>query len=250
MRKSGEKTVMSGARNAKTVVLRELAQPAAMGRADNDGTADNQIRRAASITVRPARGAAGKWRATVGGAYETERIHPQHRARDWRGLVGARCARAVQLAVARFVAPKGARGAAQPKIRGFRYGDSGTHRNPNQPPGDGDGHGGLRPPLQSKCAGRSGFVAPAAQWLRSRPAIFRLCRFLWYAPARERGLERNSARQSDRADQDLGARCGFGAGGPGPFSPGTGSRPHRRLPDALPDRSGLDRALPRGGGRA
>src|ERR1700722_4129400 len=162
MRKSGEKTVMSGARNAKTVVLRELAEPVAPRRADNDGTADNQIRRAASITVRPARGAAGKWRATVGGAYETERIHPQHRARDWRGLVGARNAGAIRVAGAGFIAAKGVGGAAQPKIRGIRYGDPGTHRDPNQPPGDGDRHGGLRPPLQSKCAGRGGFVAPAA----------------------------------------------------------------------------------------
>ena len=43
---------MSGARNAKTVVLRELAGLWRAGaRPKNDDNADNQIRRAASISV-------------------------------------------------------------------------------------------------------------------------------------------------------------------------------------------------------
>src|SRR6185437_3363815 len=109
--------------------------------------------------------------------------------------------------------------------------------------GHGYGYGGLRSSLAPDRAGRRWLVGPAAQWLRPWPAFLRRRRLLRKSPARGGSAQARAARQGNRADQDLGARSGHRPRRLGPFPQGTWHGLSRHLPDALPDRSGLDRAL-------
>ena len=130
-----------------------------------------------------------------------------------------------------------------------RHGDAGQDRNHHQPPRHGNRHGRQRTSLSSDRAGREGSVRSAAQRPRQWPALLRRRRRLREPSSRGRSAQARASRQGHHTDQDLGARSGRSSRRSRPLPPGTGNRLSRCLPDALPHRRRLDRALQRRDGR-